>query len=132
MCGINMPQLPFFYQGMKNGTWSWREDVGFIHINCFIRVNWLVTEHLSTQGKPDPREGLHYFWCPKKPWTPTIGASSTLKIVKNGVELTKLRPLQVEGSRTKKNKPPNVTKVSSWTPKKFLVIFFFQRWFVKL
>jgi hypothetical protein len=30
------------------------------------RVDWSVTEHLSTHGRADPRGGLRYFWRPNK------------------------------------------------------------------
>jgi len=30
-----------------------------------LRVNWLVTEHLRAQGRPNPRGELPVFWCPK-------------------------------------------------------------------
>jgi len=30
------------------------------------RVDWLVTEHLSAQGRPDPRGGLNWLWCANK------------------------------------------------------------------
>jgi hypothetical protein len=51
------------------------------------RVNRLVTEYLSTQGKPDQKGGLHCFWCSNQNWTPPLGASETLTIVKNGLEM---------------------------------------------
>jgi hypothetical protein len=40
-----------------------------LHIIAFftyygIRLNQLVTEHLSTQGRPDPKGVLCCFWCP--------------------------------------------------------------------
>jgi hypothetical protein len=47
-----------------------------------------MIEHLSAQGRPDPRGGLRF--CPNKTWTPPIGASGTLKIVRIGVDLKKL------------------------------------------
>jgi hypothetical protein len=39
--------------------------------NFCLRVDWLVTEHLSTQERLDPRRGLCCFWCPNKSWTPS-------------------------------------------------------------
>jgi hypothetical protein len=47
-----------------------------------------------------------------------------LKIVKNEIELRKLWPLKVERVKNSKNKPPNVTKVDSQTPTKFLICCF--------
>ncbi len=61
-----------------------------------------MSDHLSAQGRLDPRGGLCCFWCPNKTYNPPIGASGALKIVKNGLELKKLRPLKVKGSRTQK------------------------------
>jgi hypothetical protein len=52
----------------------------------------------------DPRGQLHCFWCLKTNSTPPINTSSALKIVKNKIELRKLWPLKVEGSRTQKKK----------------------------
>jgi hypothetical protein len=31
-----------------------------------LRVNWLVTEHLRAQGRPNARGRLLGFWYPKK------------------------------------------------------------------
>jgi hypothetical protein len=47
--------------------------------------------------------------------------SNALTIVKNGIKLRKLWPLKIEGSITKKKKPPNATKTNSQTPTKFFV-----------
>jgi len=65
------------------------------------RVDRSVIEHLSTQGKLDPRGGLCCFWCPNKTLTPPIGAFGALKIhlkvfdalkiVKNRLQLRKLQ-----------------------------------------
>jgi hypothetical protein len=55
------------------------------------KVNWLMTEHLSVQGRQDPRGGLCCFWCPNKTWTPFTCVSGSLKIVRNGIELRKLQ-----------------------------------------
>jgi len=70
-----------------------------------------MIEHLSRQGRPDPRGGLYCFWCPNKIWTPLLDASDTLIVVKNELELKKLQPLKVK--EVKKNKPLNITKASS-------------------
>ncbi len=47
-----------------------------------------------------------------------------------------MAPQNIGGSKTQKNKPPNVSKVSSQTPTKFLVCISItirvQRWFVEL
>jgi len=68
-------------------------------------VERLVSEDLRAQGRPDPRGGFCCFWCPNKTSTPSIDASDTLKIVKNGLELRKLRPPKVEGVKnSKKNR----------------------------
>jgi hypothetical protein len=47
-----------------------------------------------------------------------------LKIIKIGIELKKLWPLKIEGSKKSKNKTPNAIKVGSKTPTKFLVCCF--------
>jgi hypothetical protein len=108
-------------------TWiSWADIYFFAYYfgyhTCVIyRVNQLVIKHLSTQGKLDPRGEFHCFLYPNKTWTPPIGPSSALKIVKKGIRLRKLRPPKVEGSRTQENKPPNTTKAGSQTHTKFHV-----------
>jgi hypothetical protein len=79
-----------------------------------------VIEHSSNQGRPDTREGLHCFWCPNKTWILLIGIFDALKVIKNEIELKKLRSSKVKGSRTQKNKLVNITKVNSQTPKKFV------------
>jgi hypothetical protein len=117
------------------------------------RVDWLVTEHLSTQGRPDPRGRLCCFWCPNKTWTPPLGASDTRTIIGNRLEMRKLQPPQVKGqklkktdhrtlqrrlvpephpqskgSKTQKNRSPNTTKAAgSWTPQKipFMLLLFY-------
>jgi len=67
------------------------------------RVDELVIEHLITQGKLDPREGLHCFWCPNKTWIPLLGASDTQTIIGKGLEMRKLQPPKVKGGlRTQK------------------------------
>jgi len=60
------------------------------------KVEWPVTEHLSAQGRPDPRGGVCCFWCPNKIWTSPLEASGTLTIVKNGSEMRKLQPPKVQ------------------------------------
>jgi hypothetical protein len=95
-----------------------------------------VTKHLNAQGRSDPRGGLSCFWCPNKTWTSPLEASHTLTVVESGLEMRKLGPLKIKRSRThKKNKPLNITKVNSWTPKNFLlccyVVIRVQRWFLE-
>ncbi len=86
------------------------------------RVDLLVSEHWSAQARPDSRGGLPCFWCRNKTWTPYLGASNTLRIVENGLEMRKLWPPIVKGSKTQKNKPPTTTKVDPQTPKEFFVL----------
>ncbi len=64
------------------------------HLNFSLstRVDWPVIEHLSVQGRPNPKEGLRCFRCANKTWIPLLAASDTLPIVKTGLEMTKLRP----------------------------------------
>jgi hypothetical protein len=50
--------------------------------------------------------------------------SSALKIIKNGIELKKLWPLKIEGSRIRKNKPPNATKAGSQIVTKLFICCF--------
>jgi hypothetical protein len=85
------------------------------------REDQSVIKHLNAQGKPDPRGGLHCFWCPNRSWTPPLYTFDTVIIIKVGLEMRKLWPLKVKVSKTQKNKPPNITKAGSWTLKKFFV-----------
>jgi len=80
----------------------WVQLSGWVHALFFkivylTRVNWPVTKHLNTQGRPDPRGELRCFWCPNKTWTLPIGTFGALKIVKNEIKMTKLRSPKVEG-----------------------------------
>jgi hypothetical protein len=64
-----------------------------------------MSDHLSTQGRPDPRGGLRCFLCPNKTQNPLIGASNLLKIVKNILELKKVAgPPQSRGGQEPKKK----------------------------
>jgi hypothetical protein len=95
------------------------------------RVEQPMSDHLSAQGRPDQRGGLHCFWSPNKTWTPLIRASDAQKIANAGLELKKLQPPKVEGSKTQKNKPSNTRKPDH--PKTSLYVAIrVQRWFVKL
>jgi hypothetical protein len=81
-------------------------SVFFSHFHDVDRVDWLVTDHLSSQGRPDPRGGLFYFLFPNKTWTPPLGTSETLTIVWNRLEMRKLWAFKVKRSRTKKTNHP--------------------------
>jgi hypothetical protein len=59
-----------------------------------------MTEHLSAQGMPDPREGCRCFWCPNKTSTPPFGAYDALTTVENGLE--SYRPQSKGGQELKK------------------------------
>ncbi len=41
--------------------------------------------------------GIFCFWCLKQTGSPPLGASNTLRIVKNGLEMRKLWPPKVKG-----------------------------------
>jgi hypothetical protein len=60
------------------------------------KVDWLVIEHLSAQGRPDSRGGLHCLWCPNKTWTLPLSTSDTLTIVKNELKKRKLWPPKIK------------------------------------
>jgi hypothetical protein len=79
---------------------------------------------LSAQGRLDPRGKLCCLWCPKKTWTPPLGALDTLTIVENRLEMRKLWPLKVKG--TKNSKKQIVEHYKGWflnTPKKLCMLF---------
>jgi hypothetical protein len=82
---------------------------------CECKVNQPVTEHLSAQGRPDSRGGVHCFWCPNQTWTPPLDTSDTLIIVKNGLEMRKLQPLKVQ--RVKNSKKTNHRTLQRLVPK---------------
>jgi hypothetical protein len=50
----------------------------------------LVIKYFSTQGRPDPMGGLYCFLCSNKTWTPPLGASDTLIIVKKWIKNEKV------------------------------------------
>ncbi len=83
-----------------------------------------VIEYLSTQGRPDPSEGLHCFWCPNKTWNLPLDASETQTIVENRLKMRKLQaPPKSKGSRTFfKNKSLNTTNAGSQTLQKILML----------
>jgi len=113
-CLISITHLGTLERSWIETQWNASEiPTFFLH----SRINQLVSKHLSTQGRLDLKGGLCCFWCPNKAWTPLIGASSTQKIIINTIELRKLWPPKVEGSRTQENKPPNVTKASFFNKK---------------
>jgi hypothetical protein len=65
------------------------------------RVNQLVIEYLRIQGRSDPRARFCVgVW--KKTWTPCLGASNTLIIVKNGLKWKSYGPPKVKGVKNKK------------------------------
>jgi hypothetical protein len=66
------------------------------------KVDWLVIEHLSAQGRSDSRGGLHCLWCPNKTWTLPLGTSDTLTIFKNEFKKKKvMAPQNKEGQELK-------------------------------
>ncbi len=95
-----------------------------------------MTKHLSAQGRPDPRGGLCCFWCPNKTWTPPLGASDTLTIVENALEMRKLQPPKVKGMKNAKKQTiksyqsqfPNTQAILCM----LLCYFRLPIWFVKL
>lgn len=96
--------LLIMYQTVQTSQDSTRKNMS--------RAEQPMSDHLSTQGRPDSRGGLSCFWFPNKTWTPPVGASCTLRIGKNGLELKKFQPPKVEEGvkNSKKHKPLNTTK----------------------
>jgi hypothetical protein len=89
------------------------------------RVYWLVTEHLSAQGRPDPRGGLNCLWCANKTWTCPLEASDTLVIVENKLKMRKLWPLKTKG--VKNSKKQTIEHYQSWflnIPKKKIMLIY--------
>ncbi len=82
----------------------------------------MVIEHLrSAQGRPNPRGELHCFWCSNKTWTPAIGASDELKIIKDKVDLKKLTTSKyTEVRNSKKTNHQTLQWPIPKSPKKFL------------
>jgi len=76
----------------------------------YSKVEQPMSDHLSPQGRLDPKGRPHCLWCSNKTWTPPIDASGALKIIKKKLKMRKLQPPKVEGSRTQKNKSQNNAK----------------------
>jgi hypothetical protein len=49
-----------------------------------------------------PLWGLYCFWCPNKTWILHLSASNAPRIVKNGLQMTKLWPPKVKGVKNSK------------------------------
>jgi len=63
----------------------------------YDKVDQSMTKHLTTQGRPIPKGGLHFSSVKKKTWTPLIGTFDTLTTVKNILEMRKLWPPKIKG-----------------------------------
>jgi hypothetical protein len=107
-----------------------------VHFKKDSRVDRPVIEHLSALGRSDPRGGLRCFLCSHKTWTPLLGASDTVTIVENGLEMWKLWPPKVKRVKISKIQIIKHCKASSQTFKNFFVCCFVairvQRWFVEI
>ncbi len=60
----------------------------------------------------------------KQTWTPPPAASEALNFFENILEMRRLLPPKVGGSRTQKSGPQNITKLVLENPKKFFVYCF--------
>jgi hypothetical protein len=100
-------------------------------------VNWLVTEHLSIQGRPDSRWRALLFLVFKQNLNPSSWCiwhtNNCWKWIRNKKVTA---PQSTWGQELKINKPPNIINADSQTPKKFLVccsvVIRVQKWFVEL
>jgi hypothetical protein len=81
-----------------------------------------MSNHLSAQGRLDPKGGLHCVWCENKTWTPSIGIFDAPKMVKNRLELRKLWPLLVERVKNTKKQTTEHYKADTRSPKKTLSV----------
>jgi hypothetical protein len=72
---------------------------------------WHINNHRKWRG------GLSCFWCPNKTWTPPLHTFDTLIMVENELEMRKLLPPPVKGSKIPKQKPSNIIKACSQSPK---------------
>jgi hypothetical protein len=70
----------------------------------------LQQQHLSVQGRLDPRGGLHCFWCLIIFKTPPINAFGALKIIPKKIKMKKLWLLKIKGVKNSKKKPPKCYK----------------------
>jgi hypothetical protein len=93
-----------------------------------------MSDHLSTQGRPDPREGLD----PNKTWTFSIGTPCIwcIKNRQKWIRIEKVKPPKLKTSRTQKKQTTKHYKAHSKSLKKFLVccsiVIRVLRWFVEL
>jgi hypothetical protein len=61
-----------------------------------------MTKQLSTQGRPDPKGGLHCLWCPNKTWILPLVAFNTLTIVENRLKMRMLWAPKIKGVKNSK------------------------------
>ncbi len=80
-------------------------------------VDWLVTKHLSAQGKPNPKGGLYYFCCQNKSWTSPLHACDTLTIIKYELEMRKMASKVERVKKSKKTNHPTLQSQFSNIPK---------------
>ncbi len=71
-------------------------------VNCHYG-RWVCDWTLKHSGQPDARGELCCFWCLNKTWTHPLGASDTLKMVKNRFKNEKvMAPQSKRGQKLKK------------------------------
>ncbi len=92
-----------------------------------------MLDQLRTQRLVIFVRGSHCCWCPKRRWSPRLGASETLKINENRLEMRKLRGPKVRGAIfPEKSKPHSLFMNPSKNPKMLLFCHYNIRGFLKL
>jgi len=63
-----------------------------------------MSDLLKHSGQAGSKGGFRCFWCRNQTWTPPTDTSGALKIVKNRLQLRKLKAPKVEGGQELKKK----------------------------
>jgi hypothetical protein len=95
------------------------------YVRCFRHwVDWPMSEHLSTQGRPDLRGELCCFWCPMvskqnlNPFSCHIWHTNNCQ---KWIIIEKVMPPKVKGVKNSIKQTTEHYQSRSRTPKKFLV-----------
>ncbi len=127
MVNWNLPKSPLFFNFFfffgKLSPGIRQISTLSIYLLTTCKVDWLVTEHFSAQGRLDPRGGLYCFWCPNKTSTPLFGCIWHTNNLWKRIRNEKVTAPQSKGGQElKKSSHPALPKPVSEHPKKSLYV----------